>query len=231
MRRTMRHLISRGGLRTSRSVPVRAKDALVALVAFLLAAVAPASGEVIDRVLAIVSGESITLSDVRGQQALGIIGGLESADPVQAGLRQLIDRTLILAEVRRFAPPEPGPNEVEARIEEMRRRFGTPAAAARAMAEWGISDDRLRVLARDELRIRSYLAERFTVSDLPTPEQVDEFIRSERAVAPKGEVPSSGASDEAARSSEQRAQSLLLGWIADLRQRADITIPTSAPPR
>jgi hypothetical protein len=205
----------------------RGRAAAVAVSALVLALAASAGGEVIDRVLATVAGESITLSDVRAEQALGLIGGADADDPVQDGLRRLIDRTLVLTEVRRFAPPEPDGKDIDARVQDMRRRFDAPAEMARAMAEWGVTDARLRVLARDDLLIRSYLSERFAVADLPAPEQIEEYMRAEEDAARLGQAP--GVGSEVPPALERRAGSVLVGWMADLRQRVEITTTVPLP--
>ena len=70
----------------------------------LLLSAAPGA-EVLDRVLAVVAGDLILMSDIRVARDFGFmtVGG---ADPDGQALARLIDRALILAEVERFAPPE-----------------------------------------------------------------------------------------------------------------------------
>ena len=77
----------------------------------LLVALCPvgARGEVIDRVLAILPGEIITLSDVEAALDLGLVEVPAGADRLAGGLTAVIDRVLMLNEVRRVTPPEPSP--------------------------------------------------------------------------------------------------------------------------
>src|SRR3954468_7456696 len=97
-----------------------------AIAAFCLVTVAlclPANrvnAEVIDRVLAVVSGSLITLSDVNAAHDLGLITPRPSADPIRDVLSQLIDRELQLAEVDRYAPPEPSAEEVDREVQVVR---------------------------------------------------------------------------------------------------------------
>jgi hypothetical protein len=215
--------------RGSRLTPAIHAAALL-VVGLTLASASPSAGDVIDRVLAIVSGEVITQSDVQGALALGLVDGANAADPVETGLRGLIDRTLMLAEVRRFVPSEPGAKQVEARIEQMRTRFASPAAMAQALAASGIDEERLRLLARDDLRITAYLAERFAGSPQPTEQQVEEYVRAQRETAAReGRALTFEEAQELARQqlAGQRRQGLIVEWIADLRQRADIIEPRS----
>src|SRR6266705_1003447 len=63
--------------------------------------------ETLDRVLAVVAGQLITLTDVTAARDLGLQSADGASDPVRAVLTKLIDRELVLAEVERYAPPEP----------------------------------------------------------------------------------------------------------------------------
>ena len=182
--------------------------------------------EVIDRVLAVVSGEIVTQSDVQGALALGLVDGADAADPVAAGLHELIDRALILAEVRRFAPTEPSATEVEERVDEMRRRFGSAAALTQALAASGIDAERLRLLARDDLGMKAYLAERFAGSPQPSDQQIDDYVRAQQKTPVRdGRTLSLEEARDLARQqlADQRRQASIADWIGDLRRRADIT--------
>jgi hypothetical protein len=63
--------------------------------------------EVIDRVLAVVDTQIITLSDVRAAVRFALVPQDVAVDPIAAVMQRLIDRRLMLAEVDRYAPPEP----------------------------------------------------------------------------------------------------------------------------
>src|SRR4051812_3558047 len=66
-----------------------------------------ARGEVIDRILAVVNRELITLSDVAAAIRLGLVSVPQDAsDPTRAVLDTLIDRQLELGETNRYQPPE-----------------------------------------------------------------------------------------------------------------------------
>ncbi|MGC4083263.1 MAG: hypothetical protein QM736_14430 [Vicinamibacterales bacterium] len=125
-----------------------------------------AQGEVIDRVLAVASGEIITLSDVRAARELGRVDVAGAPDPVRAVLSQLIDRALVLAEVNRFAPPEPSAASIDAAFDAVVARFPTPAAFDATVERLGIDRTFVRELLREDLRIRAYLDQRFTAATL-----------------------------------------------------------------
>jgi hypothetical protein len=114
--------------------------------------------QVLDRVVARVGASAITQSDVDAAIAFGI------ADP-QAGdpLKQIIDRRLMLAEVTRFPPPEPGEMAVAEQVARMKATAGGELNAT--MKRTGVDEKRLTELARQTLRIQSYLVQRFGTGD------------------------------------------------------------------
>ena len=122
-------------------------------------------GEIIDRVLAIVSGDVITLSDVVAAQELGFVApassGGDPSDATREVLTALIERALVLAEVERYAPPEPAPVEIDRRIRAIHARFPTLQAFEAALTRAGLEDTHLRERLRQDLRIEAYLGERF----------------------------------------------------------------------
>ena len=121
----------------------------------------PARAETIDRVLAVVAGQLITLTDVTAARDLGLQPADNAADPVRAVLSKLIDRELILAEVDRYAPPEPTAEAVDREVERIRARFTSADGLASALARSGIDEKHLRETVRQDLRIRAYLDQRF----------------------------------------------------------------------
>ena len=116
----------------------------------------------IDRILAVVGGQPILLSDVAAAVQFGLVPvSPGAADPQGEVLQRLIDRDLMLAEVERFQPPEPDPIEITIRLDAMERQAGSPAAFDRALAVTGMSREQLRRFVRNDLRITTYLNQRF----------------------------------------------------------------------
>jgi hypothetical protein len=133
-----------------------------------LAMAAAGAAETIDRVLALVAGQLITLTDVSAARDLGLVSPEPAAaDPVRSVLSKLIDRELILAEADRYAPPEPDAEAVDREMERVRSRLASPQAFALALARSGIDEKHLRETLREDLRIGAYLDQRFTVPGGP----------------------------------------------------------------
>ena len=179
-----------------------------AFFSLLLALSSSARAEIIDRVLAILPGQIITLSDVEAALDLGLVEAPGGGDRIAVGLSAVVDRVLMLNEVRRIAPPDPAPAAVEARMARVRQRFGSPAELSRVLAARGIDDSVLRLYAADDLRLASYLEERFSAAAQPT----DEELRQAGGESARGRL------------TAERRSSLIAAWVAELRRRADVTV-------
>jgi hypothetical protein len=141
------------------------RSCVLALLVTMVVMAAPLSAiadEVIDRVLAVVGGDVITLSDVRTARELGRVDVTGAADPLRAALTQLIDRSLVLSEVNRFAPPEPSPTAVDAAFVALTSRFSSRSEMGAALQRLGIDESLVRELLSEDLRIRAYIDQRFT---------------------------------------------------------------------
>ena len=147
---------------------------LIALMLMLCARIA--SAETIDRVLAVVAGQLITLSDVVAARDLGLQSADGGADPVRVVLTKLIDRELVLSEVERYAPPEPSADAVGREVERVRARFEAPQALEAALTRSGIDEKHLRETLRQDLRIVAYMNQRFSASDDRRKAAIDEWM-------------------------------------------------------
>jgi hypothetical protein len=135
------------------------------LVAAVLLGTHLASAETIDRVLAVVAGQIITLSDVTAARELQLETAGSAPDPVRALLSKLIDRELMLAEMERYAPPEPTTEAVDRELNAIRARFPSQQAFDTVLARSGIDDKHVHETVRQNLRIRTYVDQRFAPAD------------------------------------------------------------------
>jgi hypothetical protein len=176
----------------------------------------------VDRVVARVSGTVILLSDVRAAVMFGLVEGpADSEDAVE----QMVQRSLLVEEVNRFPPPEPSAEAVEAELARLRTRAGVPLEEVERLT--GLSADNVRLLARDRLRVQSYIDQRFGLAVPLTDEQVLEYYRAHpEAFTVNGQLTPFERAQGLARESaslEQR-QRTISQWLRDLRARADVTV-------
>jgi hypothetical protein len=181
--------------------------------------------EIIDRILAVVAGDLIMLSDVNAALDFHLVSvSPDAADPIRDILPRLIDRALVLAEVERYAPPEPGAETVNRQFQAVRATFPTDQAFGVALARVGFAEKHLRETLRQNLRIRAYLDQRFTVQP-PTEDDLGRYYREhpqffthDGRLTPFEEARLTIV--EAA--TAERRQRLVDDWVAGLRRRAEI---------
>jgi hypothetical protein len=164
---------------------LRAQGAGLAIV--LVMTGASIAAETIDRVLAVVAGQLIMLSDVVAVRDLGVVPATAGADPVGSVLTKLIDRELMLVEVDRYAPPEPEAAEIDRDVAAVRSRFPSDKAFGDVLARTGFDITHVREVVRQNLRLRAYLDQRFTAPD-GGPERrqmlIDDWVASLRRRTP-----------------------------------------------
>jgi hypothetical protein len=124
------------------------------------------AADTIDRVLAVVAGQGIMLSDVNAVRDLGIVNvRVDSPDPTGEVLSTLIDRELMLAEVDRYAQAEPDPAAIDRDVAIVRGRFPSEKAFNDVLTRAGYDMTHLREIVRQNLRLRAYLDQRFGTTD------------------------------------------------------------------
>jgi hypothetical protein len=225
-------------LSLSRTTEAQRRRGLLALITLCLCVsvvswerLSPASAhQLLDRVVARVNGIAITLTDMNAALGLGLVDVAGGEDPHSAATRQLIERQLILAEVARFAPPEPDQAAIEREVAALKARAG--ARLDMLMQSTGLDEQRLRDLARESLRIQAYLSQRFGANLQVSDEEVEQYYRGHPE-----EFTRSGtliSYEEAAPVARQRASALrrsalIAQWLRDLRARAEVTTPQARP--
>jgi hypothetical protein len=150
---------------------------LVLALALVAAATLTAHAEIIDRIMAVVNGQALTLSDVNAASMLQLLTPeTNRPDVTSAVLDHLIERTLIIGEVDRYQPPEPAPEEIGRRYDIVVQRVGGEANLQRIFADTGVSADQLRRWVRDDLRMETYFNQRFGTTDPSRAKTVADWV-------------------------------------------------------
>jgi hypothetical protein len=200
-----------------------------ALLALILTAAAAASAEVIDRVMAIIDGHLITLSDVRRAMTLHVVDRDGAPAGEAAALERLIDRVLILQEVERYAPPEPDRAAVETQVRDVERRIGNGDLVS-TLSDVDASEAWLRQWIRDDLRMRAYIDQRFAGAAEPTDEELENYFRQHPdEFTRNGQEMNEASARQLARTRviATRRQVLVDDWLTGLRRRATIVRPAA----
>jgi peptidyl-prolyl cis-trans isomerase SurA len=149
-----------------------------------------AQSEVLDRVVAVVNNHAILASDLKDEIQLAALDPMSAGNGAltpQLALEQLISRTLIQQQIRQedAQAVEPSADEVQARVEEMRREL--PACLRRNCAsEQGWKDflaanrltpERVDSYLRYRLEILRFIELRFRQGILISPEEVEKYYK------------------------------------------------------
>jgi hypothetical protein len=184
------------------------------------------AAELVDRVLAVVSGTVITLSDARIALAFKAVDTAGAADPVAATLRWLIDRQLVLDEVSRDDTGDLEKARVAEGLARLRSAYVSDEAFALGLARLGLDQAGARRWVEDTLRMQDYLARRFDTMFPPTDEELVDYYTRNRARFSRGGVPLSfDDAREVVREvlQQERQRQAVDSWLVRLRRRANIT--------
>jgi hypothetical protein len=186
-----------------------------------------ARAEVIDRILAVVDREIVMLSDVGAALRFGLVAApAGGGDAVRVALDALIARQLELGEANRYQPPEPAREQIDARVEAVRARFRTAQDFDQALAQTGLTADRLRARLRDDLRVEAYLNQRFGGAREPSDQEIADYYRAHAAEFSAGGTlrPLADARpDIRSRLAALQRQALMKEWLEALRRRTEIS--------
>jgi hypothetical protein len=207
--------------------PLASFVSFVFLVFFVFFVVPPAAAQqLLDRVLVRVNGDAITQTDVQAAIALGIVDVMPGENAQESALQQMIDRQMLLQEIARFPPPEPTQAAVDQEVQRLTQHATMPLDQLARTT--GVDGERIRDIARDSLRIRSYLQQRFGSSGQVTDQEVRDYYEAHMDAFRRNgaTIPFEDAEPAAReRAAADRRNSTIQQWMRELRARADVATP------
>jgi hypothetical protein len=199
---------------------------VAAIVVLTAAAAVPLRGaELLDRVIAVVSGTVITLSDARAAMALGLVDTRDAPDPIEAAMQWLVDRQVVLDEARRYQAGDVDPALVDRTLVVIRQRFPSEGDYVQALVRLGLDESRIRGLVRDTLTVQLYVARRIDATLPATEDELREYFgrHPERFVRDNRPMTFEEAVDEVRGLVDQeRRRQAVATWLERLRRRADV---------
>jgi hypothetical protein len=183
------------------------------------------AAQVVDRVIAVVSGTVLMHSDARAALALGLVDPGTARDPIETAMRWLIDRQLVLDEAGRGDRVEVDAAALGQALDGVRQRFASEEDFRRALAGLGLDEPALQRLVRDTLVARLSVERRFDAMLPPTDEDLRAYYASHAARFVKSgrQLPFDEAlADVTAMLQRERRQQAIEAWMDRLRRRADI---------
>ena len=201
---------------------MRSRFSWLALMALLPGAAARA--ELVDRIVAIIDREVVTLSEA--EQASEIARARTDASaPLVSVVERLIESRLVEREVDRFTGEPVSPELVDGALREVRAGFSSESAFRDMLTRSGLSEEELRAKLRRQIAVTQYLEQRFRPLTFVTEEQIEAYYRDELLPSLQGRpLPElSEVSDSIRRILEERAfNARVEEWIDGLKGRTRI---------
>jgi peptidyl-prolyl cis-trans isomerase SurA len=183
-----------------------------------------ARAELVDRIVAIIDREVVTLSEA--EQASEIARARTDASaPLVSVVERLIESRLVEREVDRFTGEPVSAELVDGALREVRAGFSSESAFRDMLTRSGLSEEELRAKLRRQIAVTQYLEQRFRPLTFVTEEQIEAYYRDELLPSLQGRpLPElSEVSESIRRILEERAfNARVEEWIDGLKGRARI---------
>jgi len=189
-------------------------------VAVFLICVTGAAAEVVERIVAVVDGDLILLSDLKREAVFFAPGG--DGDEARM-LDRLIDARLLLSEAKRFVPDGPTPAQIEKKEAEVVLQFQNRDAMRLAWQSFGLSEKSFRSMVRKRAWIDQLLEERVNTLIIVSQKAVDAYRKE---ASPQATASSPPLDDAAIRQilTQPLAAEKRSAYLLRLRQSAVIEI-------
>lgn len=193
---------------------------------------APAYGVTVDRVAAVVDQQIIAVSEVSQMVEMRFFArppAQSEDDYRRAVLENLIAQALRHRDVERFSAQSIPKDSIESRLNEIQKRFASPADFDAALQRAELTPDEFRALIKRQLEVEAYIQERFAPLIFIPNEDIDAYYRgtwSQQRRTRGLPVPPLNDVREEIRTllRSDRLQREVETWTAQLRTRANVDV-------
>jgi hypothetical protein len=184
-----------------------------------------ASAVTVDRVAARIDQQVLTVSEINQMRDIRFF---PTQDPREI-LDALIAQALRFRDVERFGAQDISKDSIETRLQEIAKRFATPAEFADAVAHAELTMDEVRALVKRELQVEAYVQERFAPMIFVSNEDIEAMYngawsqqRRQRGLP----IPPLAEVQEEIRTliRSRQLQTEIDKWTAQLRARANVDV-------
>jgi hypothetical protein len=192
----------------------------------------PLRAATVDRVAAVIDREVIAVSEVSQMVETRFFAhpAAQSDDDYRhMVLENLIAQALRYRDVERFGAQDIPKDSIEARLQEIQKRFASPAEFAAALQRAELTLDDLRTLVKRQLQVEAYIQERFAPLVFIPNEDIDAYYRgtwSQQRRTRGLPIPPIGDVREEIRTllRSDRLQQEVETWTTQLRTRANVDV-------
>ena len=189
----------------------------ITIVVAILATAWQLNAEIIDRIMAVVNGRIVTLSDLRMERRIRVVLGGDQVNDDKALARDLVDRILFEEQVAQFPGILVDDSEVEGELNKVDNLRGIPP-------------DTLREAIRRRLTLNQFFDLRFRQLLRPTDDEVRHYYETvflpEAGRLGLNPIPTLDQVREPVRNNvvEEKMQGAIDAWLKTLRERSDIEV-------
>lgn len=185
----------------------------------------------VDRIAAVIDRQVLTVSEVTQMVEIRFFPRIsESEDDHRHDvLDALIAQALRFRDVERFGGQDIPRDTIEARLQEIQKRFASEAEFLAAVARAELTLDEVRALVKRQLQVEAYVQERFAPLVFVSAEDIEAYYRgpwsAQRRERGLPVLPLDQVREEvrlALRGS--RVQQEIEKWTAQLRERANVDV-------
>lgn len=214
----------------TRSTTTRARRRTAALgLALLLCGVASAGAQrVVDRIVARIEGDVVTLSELRELRSFQeLVEGHSAAEAKLVDL--LLEQWIVNAEASTTRFPRLAPAEVQQALERLEKQFPSPEAYRARCAALELSPEAVRRHLEQQLFLVRYLDWKFRPAVQVHAREIEQYYREELAprLARSGQgVPPLAQVDEMIREllTQRQINELAARWLEEMRARLRIVV-------
>lgn len=193
---------------------------------WMLLAAAAAGQQVVDRIVARIEGDILTLSEVRELRGFQELVDGKAVSEAEA-LDQLIAQWIVATEAQAARFPRPAETHVTAETARLAGKFASPEAYRARLAELGLSEAAVKRLIERGLHLAWYLDYKFRPAVQVPQEEVERYYRESLApqLAARGEtVPPLEQVEERIRKllEEREISERAARWLDDTKKRLRI---------
>ena len=191
----------------------------------LAAAFVPAWAVTIDRVAARIDQQVLTVSEINQMREIRFFPTGDSRQILDA----LIAQALRFRDVERFGAQDISKDSIETRLQDIQRRFASPAEFDAAVVHAELTMDEVRALVKRELQVEAYIQERFAPMIFVSNEDIESTYAgtwSQQRRARGLPIPPLAEVQEEIRTliRSRQLQTEIDKWTTQLRARANVDV-------
>jgi SurA N-terminal domain len=185
----------------------------------------PAGAVLLDKILAVVNGEILTLQDFEDHLALrkAYQSGSAEVDRPQA-FQRFVDQALLRQEALRTRIVQVDEAEVSQQFRDLEQPSGRGEELARVMQERGLSRNNVRAWLRDQLLVRAFIDRRIRLFVRIPDHQIERYYQDNHQAV--GESLNEAVREQIRRLlTERQVNAKLAELIEELRRKANLEFP------